>query len=97
MQSSTPLGPHQVNVLLLFFFCPERREAIRRFWEDQYAVEYADPMVQANGGTLGIRAAALREYEALEDEERRETGREFHAIHPHTPLGKGGSSGFPFR
>jgi hypothetical protein len=54
-------------------------------------------MVQANGATLSIRAAAFREYEALEDEERRETGREFQVIHPHAPVGSGGGSWFPFR
>jgi hypothetical protein len=52
---------------------PERREAIRRFWEDQFVEEYASQLIQARGITLTLRAAALREYEALEDEERRET------------------------
>jgi hypothetical protein len=60
-------------------------------------VEYADPRVQATGDTLGIRVAALREYEALEDEDQRETGREFQVIHPHTPLRSGGSFGLFFR
>jgi hypothetical protein len=55
--------------------------------------------VQARGSTLQIRAA-LREYEALEDEERREAGREFQVIHPHVSLGSTGVSGpteFPLR
>jgi hypothetical protein len=76
---------------------PERREAIRKFREDQYAAEYADPMLQVKVDTLGIRDVVLREYEVLEDEERRETGREFQVIHPHAPHGSSGGSGFPLR
>jgi hypothetical protein len=37
------------------------------------------------------------EYEALEDEERRETGREFQVIHPRAQLGPGGRPGLSFR
>jgi hypothetical protein len=33
---------------------PERREAIRRFWEDTYAEVYADPLVQAAQGNPSI-------------------------------------------
>jgi hypothetical protein len=58
---------------------------------------FANPLVQARGSTLTIRAAALREYEALEDEARRETGREFQVIHPHAPHASNGMTEFPLR
>jgi hypothetical protein len=74
---------------------PELMEAIRRFWEDQYVEGYANPLAQARGSTLTLRAAVLREYEALGDEERRETGRELQVIHPHAPSGSSGLTGFP--
>jgi hypothetical protein len=44
-----------------------------------------------------ISQAALREYEALEDEERRESGRGLEVVHPFVPLREDGTAGFPFR
>jgi hypothetical protein len=74
---------------------PERREALRNFWNVTYAEIYADPMVQAiKGDPLGIRPGVLQVYMALEDEERRETGREYQVIHPHSPQD---STVFPLR
>jgi hypothetical protein len=54
---------------------------IRRL--ETYAEEYADPLVQARGNPLTLRSAALAAYTALEDEERRPTGKECQVIHPH--------------
>jgi uncharacterized protein with von Willebrand factor type A (vWA) domain len=53
--------------------------------------------LQDGPDTLGRRSVALMEYEASEDEERRESGREFQVTHPHAPLGSRRGSGFPFR
>jgi hypothetical protein len=60
---------------------PERREALRKFWEDVYD----DQLVQAQEEQMSLRGHVLAEYVALEDEERRETGREFKVTHPHSP------------
>jgi hypothetical protein len=73
---------------------PERREALRNFWN----VTYADAMVQAvRGDPLGIMPGVLHVYMALDYEERRETGREFQAIHPHAPQDSTGSRVFPLQ
>jgi hypothetical protein len=53
---------------------PERREAFRRFWAGLYTAEYEYPLAHTRGDQLAVRTAALQEYEALEDEERREAG-----------------------
>jgi hypothetical protein len=76
---------------------PERREAFRQFWGWLCTAEYEDPLELTRGDELALKTAALREYEALEDEERRETGREFQVIHPRAPLREDGSTGFPLR
>jgi hypothetical protein len=49
------------------------------------------------GDTFTIRAAALREYEALDDEERREAGRESQVIHLHVRHVGSEWTGFPLR
>jgi hypothetical protein len=46
----------------------------RRFWANLYTQEYRDPLAREEEDLLALRTAALRELEALEDEERRETG-----------------------
>jgi hypothetical protein len=67
----------------------------RRFWEVTHAETYADPPVQAvRRNPMELRSAALMAYAALEDEERRESGRELQVIHLHTPQV---SEGFPLR
>jgi hypothetical protein len=53
---------------------PERQEVFRRFLADLYTQEYQDPLAREGADQLALRTAALRELEALEDEERRETG-----------------------
>jgi hypothetical protein len=53
---------------------PERQEVLRRFWANLYTQEYQDPLAREGAEQLALRTAALRELEALEDEERRETG-----------------------
>jgi hypothetical protein len=46
----------------------------RRFWANLYTQEDQDPLAREGTEILALRTAALREVEALEDEERRETG-----------------------
>jgi hypothetical protein len=53
---------------------PERQEVFRRFWANLYTQEYEDPLAREGAELLALRTGALRELEALEDEERRETG-----------------------
>jgi hypothetical protein len=53
---------------------PERQEVFRRFWANLYTQEYQNPRAREEADLLQLRTAALRELEALEDEERRETG-----------------------
>jgi hypothetical protein len=53
---------------------PERQEVFRRFWANLYTQEYQDPLAREGAEWLSIRTATLRELEALEDEERRESG-----------------------
>jgi hypothetical protein len=53
---------------------PERREVFRRFWFDLYTQEYQNPLAREDAELLSVRTATLRELEALEDEERRESG-----------------------
>jgi hypothetical protein len=63
--------------------CPERQEVFRRFWANLYAQEYQNPLAREEADWSSIRTATLRELEALEDEEPRETGgREL--VHPLT-------------
>jgi hypothetical protein len=52
----------------------ERQEVFRRFWANLSTQEYQDPLAREDDEVLALRTAALRELEALEDEERRETG-----------------------
>jgi hypothetical protein len=52
----------------------ERQEVFRRFWANLYTQEYQDPLAREGAEVLALRTAALPELEALEDEERRETG-----------------------
>jgi hypothetical protein len=40
-----------------------------------YPAEYEDPLARIQGDELALRTADPREYESLEDEERRESGR----------------------
>jgi hypothetical protein len=54
---------------------PERQEVFRMFWSDLYTQEYQNPLAAEGAELLALRTAALRELEALEDQERRETGR----------------------
>jgi hypothetical protein len=53
---------------------PERQEVFRRFWANLYTQGYQDPLAREGENLLVLRTAALRELEALEDEERRKTG-----------------------
>jgi hypothetical protein len=53
---------------------PERQDVFRRFWANLYTQEYQNPLARENAEALSIRTATLRELEALEDEERRESG-----------------------
>jgi hypothetical protein len=53
---------------------PEREEVFRRFWYNLYTQEYQNPLAREEAEVLSIRTATLRELEALEDEERRESG-----------------------
>jgi hypothetical protein len=46
----------------------------RRFWANLYTQEYQNPLAREEAVLLSLRTAALRELEALEDEERRERG-----------------------
>jgi hypothetical protein len=46
----------------------------RRFWANLYTQKYQDPLAREGAEVLSIRTATLRELEALEDEERRESG-----------------------
>jgi hypothetical protein len=56
---------------------PECREVFRRFLAILYTQEYQNPLECEDAGLLSVRTATLRELEALEDEERRESrGRE---------------------
>jgi hypothetical protein len=72
-------------MLLLLLLCPstdirrlpngpERQDVFRRFWADLYTQEYQNPLAREEAERLSIRTATLRELEALEDEERRESG-----------------------
>jgi hypothetical protein len=56
--------------------------------------EYEDPLARTRGDQLALRAAALREYEPLEDEERREAGRGLQVVHAFVPLREDGTTGF---
>jgi hypothetical protein len=53
---------------------PERQEVFRRFWYNLYTQEYQNPLAREEAERLSIRTATSRELEALEDEERRESG-----------------------
>jgi hypothetical protein len=53
---------------------PERQGVFRRFWADIYTQEYQDPLAREGADLLALRTAALRQLEALKDEERREMG-----------------------
>jgi hypothetical protein len=53
---------------------PECQEVFRRFWANLYTQEYQDPLAREGAEVLALWTAALRELEALEDEERRELG-----------------------
>jgi hypothetical protein len=53
---------------------PERQEVFRRFWANLYTQECQNPLAREDADQLSLRTAALRELEALEDVERRETG-----------------------
>jgi hypothetical protein len=53
---------------------PERQEVFRRLWANLYTQEYQDPLALERADLLAVRMAALRELEALEDEERLEMG-----------------------
>jgi hypothetical protein len=53
---------------------PERQDVFRRFWFNLYTQEYQNPLAREEAERLSIRTATLRELEALEDEERRESG-----------------------
>jgi hypothetical protein len=69
---------------------PERQEVFRRFWANPYTQEYQNPLAREDAEVLSIRAATLRELEALEDEEQRELGgREL--VHPLTLYREDGS------
>jgi hypothetical protein len=46
----------------------------RRFWANLYTKEYQNPLAREEADLLQLRTAALRELEALDDEERREVG-----------------------
>jgi hypothetical protein len=70
----------------------ERREAFRRFWAGLYTAEDEDPLVRTRGEELAIRTADLREYKALEDEERREAGRRLTVVDPPTLLREHGTT-----
>jgi hypothetical protein len=52
----------------------ERWEVFRRFWFNLYTQEHQNPLAREDAELLSVRAATLRELEALEDEERRESG-----------------------
>jgi hypothetical protein len=76
---------------------PERREAFQRFWADLYTAEVEDPLARIRGDVLAMRTAVLREYEALEDEERREAGPKFVEVRPPTLLREDGTTITPQR
>jgi hypothetical protein len=77
---------------------PERREEIRSFWNETYEEVYSDPLVQGvRGDPLRMRAAALQVCTELEDEGRRETGRESQVIRPHAPFRGSKVTQFPLR
>jgi hypothetical protein len=62
----------------------------RMFWANLYTQEYEDPLAREEAELLNMRTAALRELEALEDEERREAGgREL--VRPFTLIREDGS------
>jgi hypothetical protein len=54
--------------------------------------EYEDPLARTMGDELAMRTKALREYEAPEDEERREAGRKLVEVHPPTLLMEDGTT-----
>jgi hypothetical protein len=69
---------------------PERQDVFRRFWANLYTQRYQNPLACEEAEVLALRTAALRELEALEDEERREMGgREL--VRPLTLLREDGS------
>jgi hypothetical protein len=76
---------------------PERRDAFRQFWAGLDTAEYEDPIARTREDGLALRAAVLREYEALEDEERRESSRGLEVVHPFVALRQDGRTGFPLR
>jgi hypothetical protein len=53
---------------------PERQQVFRRFWYNLYTQEFQNPLTREELEVLSIRTATSREQEALEDEERRESG-----------------------
>jgi hypothetical protein len=53
---------------------PERQEVFRRFWANLYTQKYQDPLAREERAVPALMTAALRELEALEDEERRNAG-----------------------
>jgi hypothetical protein len=53
---------------------PERQEVFGRFWANLYTQEHQNPLEREEADLLSLRTAALRELEAIEDEERRDTG-----------------------
>jgi hypothetical protein len=68
----------------------ERQEVFRRFWANLYTQEYQDPLAHEGAELLALRTGILLEWEALEDEERSETGgREL--VRPLTVLYEDGS------
>jgi hypothetical protein len=46
----------------------------RRFWANLCTQKYQNPLAREGTESLALRMAALRELEALEDEDRREAG-----------------------
>jgi hypothetical protein len=63
---------------------------LRRFWANIYTQEYQTPLAREEADLLQMRTAALRELEALEDEERREAGG-WELVRPLTQLHEDGS------
>jgi hypothetical protein len=53
---------------------PESQEVFRGFWANPYIQEYQGPLAHEGAELLALKAAALLELDALEDEELRETG-----------------------
>jgi hypothetical protein len=57
-----------------------------------YTAEIEDPPDCTRGDELAMRTSALREYEALDDEERREASRKLVEVHPPTLLREDGTT-----